>query len=90
MLQLIEIGFDYTPSSRTRIIQGAKPGTNAWNAGVRDGQRWSARDLVGDATYPAEIEDENGKRRVRYYPASPQPYTVPQYTPTEATCATLP
>jgi predicted metalloprotease with PDZ domain len=77
-----EMGFDWSESQRTKIIHGAKPNSNAWHAGVRDGQKWSSIDVVvGDSSYLAEIEieDEQGRRRVKYHPASTNPYLAPQY-----------
>ncbi len=58
-----DMGFDWTQSERTKIIKGTKPDSNAWRAGVRDGQKWTPIDVgVGDPTYLAEIEieDEQG------------------------------
>lgn len=69
-------GFDWTESKSTGVIHGTKHDSNAWRAGVRDGQK------VGDSTYPAgiEIEDTQGLRRIKYYPAAPDASVVPQYT----------
>ena len=77
-----EVGFDWTASDKTKIIHGAKPDSNAWRAGVRDGQKFSAIDVgLGDPTYLAEIEieDEQGRRRIKFYPASVDAVTAPQY-----------
>ena len=77
-----EIGFDWSESQRTKIIHGAKQDSNAWHAGVRDGQNWSSIDVVvGDPSYLAEIEigDKQGSRRIKYYPASTNTYLAPQY-----------
>jgi predicted metalloprotease with PDZ domain len=84
-----DMGFDFTPSDRTKIIQGAKQDSNAWRTGVRDGQKWTAIDVaLGDSTYLAEIEieDEQGKRRVKYYPAKTEAILVPQYKATVRLC----
>lgn len=80
--RMFDIGFDWTPSDKTKIIQGAKPDSNAWRAGVRNGQKWAALDVLrGDSTYMVEleIEDQQGRRRVKYYPASTDVVVAPQY-----------
>lgn len=84
-----EVGFDWTASDKTKIIHGAKPDSNAWRAGVRDGQKFSAIDVgLGDPTYLAEIEieDEQGRRRIKYYPASAEAVTAPQYKASTPRC----
>ena len=84
-----DIGFDWTGSERARIIKGAKPDSNAWRAGVRDGQKWTALDVgLGDPTYQAEIEieDDEGKRRIKFFPASADTVMVPQYKPATPRC----
>lgn len=84
-----EVGFDWTQSERARIIKGAKPDSNAWRAGVRDGQKWTPIDVgLGDPNYLAEIEieDELGTRRIKFYPASAEAALVPQYKAGALSC----
>ena len=84
-----DMGFDWTQSERTKIIKGTKPDSNAWRAGVRDGQKWTPIDVgVGDPTYLAEIEieDEQGTRRVKFYPASVDAVMAPQYKASPPGC----
>jgi predicted metalloprotease with PDZ domain len=79
-----DIGFDSEESKKTGIIQGVREGGNAWEAGVRDGQRWAPIDVVwGDPSYLVELEIRDGQRtrRVKYYPASSSAIQAPQYTP---------
>jgi predicted metalloprotease with PDZ domain len=79
-----DIGFDSDESKKTGIIQSVREGGNAWEAGVRNGQRWSAIDVVwGDPGYLAELEIRDGERtrRVKYYPASSDAIRAPQYAP---------
>ena len=82
-----DIGFDSDESKKTGIIQRVREGGNAWEAGVRNGQRWSAIDVVwGDPGYLTELEIRDGERsrRVKYYPASSDAIRAPQYTPTSS------
>ena len=80
-----DIGFDREESQKTMTISGVRHGSNAWQAGVRDGQRWAAMDVAwGDPGYPADLEvrDEQGTRRVKYLPAAPEAVYAPQYAAT--------
>ena len=82
-----DIGFDSDESKKTGIIQGVRKGSNAWEAGVRNGQRWSAIHVVwGDPGYLAELEIRDGERtrRVKYYPASSNASPAPQYIATSS------
>jgi hypothetical protein len=82
-----EIGFDREESEKTMTISGVRHGSNAWQAGVRDGQHWAAMDVAwGDPGYPAdpEIRDEQGTRRVKYLPAASNTIYAPQYAATSA------
>ena len=84
-----DMGFDWTASERARIIKGAKAESNAWRAGVRDGQKWTPIDVVpGEPTYLAEIEieDEQGKRRIKFFPASVDAVMAPQYRASALRC----
>jgi len=79
-----DVGFDLEESRKTGTIRGIRENSSAWQAGVRDGQQWAPMDIIwGDAGYLAEFEirDGRGKRRVTYYPASPQSARAPQYAP---------
>jgi len=85
-----DIGFDWTKSERAKIIHGVKQDSHAWQAGVRDGQKWTAVDVnTGDPTYLAqiEIEDDQGRRRIKYYPASADVVVAPQYKANASRCA---
>ena len=87
-----DMGFDDKTSEEDMVIRGVKRDSNAWDAGVRDGQRWKPVDVVfGDPSYRAgiEIEDEKGKRRIQYYPASTMAFTAPQYKANHLNCDPL-
>jgi len=76
-------------SDRTKIIHGARQDSNAWRAGVRDGQKWTSIDVgLGDPSRLAEIEIDDGqeKRRINYYPASANVTLVPQYKANTGRC----
>jgi predicted metalloprotease with PDZ domain len=78
-----DAGFDVDESRKTGTIRGVRETSNAWNAGVREGQRWAPLDVVwGDPAYLAELEirDGQGARRVKFYPASSDTVDAPQYT----------
>jgi predicted metalloprotease with PDZ domain len=80
-----DMGFDLDESRKTGIIQGVRESGNAWQAGVRNGQRWAPMDVVlGDPGYLAELEIRDGQRthRVKYYPVSSSTVHAPQYTAT--------
>jgi len=88
-LRAFDMGFDWTASKRAKIITGANPDSSAWRAGIRDGQKWTAIDVgLGDPTYMAEIEiqDEQGTRRVKYYPASVQDVMASKYKAETTRC----
>jgi hypothetical protein len=79
-----DVGFDLEQSRKTGTIRGIREDSSAWQAGVREGQRWAPMDVVwGDPDYLAELEirDGQGTRRVRYYPASTKAIPAPQYSP---------
>ena len=79
-----DMGFNSKDSRRTGIIQGIKPDSNAWRAGMRDGQRWNSMDVVfGDPTHQVdiEVEDQQGKRRIKFYPATLEDFTIPNSNP---------
>ena len=85
-----DIGFDRRRSEESKIIHGVKPESNAWRAGVRDGQKWLPLDVAwGDSGSLAEIEieDDRGTRRAKYYPASTSVTYAPQYTRSSRECA---
>jgi len=87
--RVFDIGFDWTKSDRTKIIHGAKQDSNAWRAGVRDGQKWTPLDVAqGDPTYLAqiEIENEKGRHHIKFYPASADVAVAPQFKASAPQC----
>jgi hypothetical protein len=86
-IKQFDIGFDYDDSKKTGIVQGVREGSNAWEAGVRNGQQWAPMDVTwGDPSYLVDLEIREGQRsrRIKYYPASSNAIEAPQYTPTSS------
>jgi predicted metalloprotease with PDZ domain len=84
-----DLGFDTTASLKTSIIQGVKPDSNAFRAGVRNGQKWEPSDVVfGDPSYQVDIalDDEQGRRHVKYYPTAGVTIALPQYKIQASSC----
>ncbi len=87
-----DIGFDLDESRKTGTVRGVTLGSNAWQAGVRDGQHWAPLDVAwGDPGYLADLEitDAQGTRRAKYYPAAVTSMPAPQYSPTSSTPCVL-
>ncbi|HEX5653043.1 MAG TPA: M1 family aminopeptidase [Chitinophagaceae bacterium] len=76
-------GFDMDASLKNKIIAGVKPNTEAWKAGIRDGQAlktWSV--YYDNISVPMEvvIKDENGKdKKISYLPVAAEKIEVPQF-----------
>lgn len=80
---LFELGLDLDSLLNKKIINGVKEGSAAYQAGLRDGQTVVRRSGIslGDATKQIEItiKDGEGERIVKYYPASRNTVSVPEY-----------
>lgn len=74
-------GFDLEPSMAANTISGVRPGSRAAEAGLRDGQRWVGGGMAHDPDAEAEIEieDDEGRRTIRYYPVTSELVVIPQY-----------
>ncbi len=78
---LYDLGFDGYGSSQQGKILGVKPASNAYRAGLRDGQTYVDADY--EYKNPAKqaritIKDQGTQRVVAYYPAG-QTLEMPQY-----------
>src|SRR5687767_11556239 len=77
-----DMGFEADTSSRTRVISGVVPGSNAHRAGLRDGQKWVSGGFVWDdptrLTKLTVIEGDTQKV-VQFYPAARESIPLPQY-----------
>ncbi len=82
-LGVFDPGFDPDESGRLKVVTGVKPASEAWKAGLRDGQQlksWSIH--YDDITKPIELvlKEEDGKeRKLSYFPISTQKVEVPQF-----------
>jgi len=78
---LFDMGYDLSSSSHQGKIVGAKVGSNAYRAGLRDGQTYLDIDFKnGDPAKKARItvKDQAAQRVVTYYPAG-ETVLIPQY-----------
>jgi len=78
---LFDMGYDLSGSSHRGKIVGVKVGSNAYRAGLRDGQTYLDVDFKnGDPAKEARItvKDQAAQRIVTYYPAG-ETVSIPQY-----------
>jgi len=77
-----DMGFEFETSSKTRVISGVRSDSNAWRAGLRDGQKWVSGGFVYDdpnrLTKLTVIEGDT-KKIVQFYPAATEAIRLPQY-----------
>jgi predicted metalloprotease with PDZ domain len=77
-----ELGFDLDALRAKSVIAGVQPGTAAYDAGLRDGQKALRRSIyVGDPTKPVEltIKDGEQEKAVKYLPVSRDQKMIPQF-----------
>ena len=77
-----DAGFDMETWAKSRVFSGVVPGSNAYQAGLRDGQKWvSGAMMQGDPTSLVKftvIEGETEKV-VQFYPASTEAIRLPKF-----------
>lgn len=77
-----ELGFDRERLFKDKVIAGVLPGSAAWAAGLRDGQRIQGASIYGnDVSRPVLIklrQDDGSTREISYLPHAPQALQVPQ------------
>ena len=81
-LGAFDIGFDLEASWKAKAITGLKENSEAWQAGIRNGQKLKGYSINYDNIYQlAEISiEENGAiQKINYYPMSAQKQEVPQF-----------
>jgi len=82
-MPVFELGFDLNELRTKRTIAGVVEGSNAYAAGLRNGQTLAGglSFAFGDTSKPIEIRvRENGaERTVKYVPASAKPVEIPQH-----------
>ena len=78
-----EAGFDVDKLLATRLIAGVKPGTAAYDAGLRDGQKLVGGVSIyfGDTEKEVELKvvDGTGEKAVRFLPVAREKLPVPQF-----------
>src|SRR5687767_13362994 len=77
-----DMGFEADTSFKTRIISGVAPDSNAYRAGLRDGQKWVSGGFVyGDPNRLTKLTVIEGDRQkvVQFYPASTEAVRLPQF-----------
>ena len=77
-----DIGFDFEKSSKTRVVSGVVPDSNAHKAGLRDGQKivtWGF--MLDDPKRQAKVTIVEGatQKVLQYYPASTEVIRLPQF-----------
>lgn len=82
-VSLFELGLDLESLRTKKIIAGVEEGSAAFQAGLRNGQIVVKRSAIypGDATKQIEItiKDSEGEIAIKYYPASRNTVSVPEY-----------
>lgn len=77
-----DMGFEADRSFKTRVISGVVSDSNAYRAGLRDGQKWVSGGFVWDdptrLTKLTVIEGDKQKV-VQFYPASTEAIRLPKY-----------
>jgi predicted metalloprotease with PDZ domain len=77
-----EMGFEAEKSFKTRVISGVKPDSNAYRAGLRDGQKWASGGFVWDdpnRLTKLTVIDGDTQKVVQFYPAATEAIRLPQY-----------
>ncbi|HEX5705337.1 MAG TPA: hypothetical protein VFX97_19210 [Pyrinomonadaceae bacterium] len=77
-----DMGFDVETFAKSRVISGVVPNSNAYRAGLRDGQKWVSGGFVwGDPTRLTKLTVIEGdtQKVVQFYPAAIEAIRLPQY-----------
>lgn len=75
-------GFEMETWAKTRVFSGVVPGSNAFRAGLRDGQKWvSGAMMQGDPTSLVKFTVIEGdtQKVVEFYPASIEAIRLPRF-----------
>lgn len=82
-LGAFDIGFDLEASWKTKEIIGVTENSEAWQAGIRNGQKIKGYSINYDNIYQlaeVSIEEKGTTRKVTYYPMSAKKIEVPQFS----------
>ena len=77
-----DAGFDFEKWVKSRVISGVVPDSNAYRAGLRDGQKWVTGGMVHDdptRLTKFTVIDGDTQKVVQFYPASTEAIRLPQY-----------
>jgi predicted metalloprotease with PDZ domain len=77
-----ELGIDRDALVSRRVVSGVKPGSAAYQAGLRDGQQVIGTSIyMNDVSKPVKltIRTEVGAKTIQYYPRGTSSSPVPQY-----------
>ncbi|HKU72343.1 MAG TPA: hypothetical protein VJR02_00350 [Pyrinomonadaceae bacterium] len=75
-------GFDFEKWVKSRVISGVVPDSNAYRAGLRDGQKWVSGGMVHDdptRLTKFTVIDGDTQKLVQFYPASTKAIPLPQF-----------
>lgn len=82
-MPVFELGFDFEHLLQTKEFSGVMPGTAAYEAGIRNGQKLVGGISIslGDTTKEVEfkVSDNEGEKTIRYLPVARKRIPVPQF-----------
>lgn len=75
-----DAGFDIEATYPKKIFVGVKEGSNAYRAGIRNGQKWIGGGIERDPNVMAEfvVEESGIRKTIKFYPAGDK-IAVPQF-----------
>jgi len=92
-LPVWEPGFDTDALIKEKTINGVRPGTAAFNAGLRNGQKLIGGFSIYFGNTSREIElkvsDESGEKDIRFLPVALEKLDVPQFVAAERSSGNL-
>lgn len=77
-----DAGFNMETWAKSRIFSGVVPGSNAYRAGLRDGQKWVSGAMMQDdptSLVKFTVIDGETQKVVQFYPASTVAIPLPQF-----------
>ena len=77
-----DMGFEADKSFKTRVISGVVSDSNAYRAGLRDGQKWVSGGFVWDdptRLTKLTVMEGDTQKVVQFYPAATKAIPLPQY-----------
>lgn len=76
-----DAGFDIEATLNGRVFKGVRDDSNAYQSGIRNGQKWIGGGMERDPKVLAEfiVEESGIQKTIKYYPAGNNKTRVPQY-----------